>query len=440
MQSPLDLLQCLTLELKSMDLVWICLECLSLSVKVRDKRIDQRALGDQPKGRPRRKLSDGVIDRCTVRNVTLVGFVHSCDLADSAGRGNLHPAFEVRPGSTYRFQGEFSMARVLVTGANGHIGNVLIRQLIERGDEVVAFVRPTADLSSLDGLELTYFKGDMQDADAIMAAAADTEIIYHLAANYDLRAKSEEDIIAPAIRGAESIFNAAKSHGVKRVVFTSSIVAVGTSTDPTDIRDESRWNEEPINLYYRAKTESERRVHQLATETGIEVVIVNPAMVLGGRDFRLTPSMRYARDLLRGIIITIPSGLNVVSVQDVAAAHIAAADRGRAGERYIIGGDNLSGKALNQLVRRVSKARPVHMWSPRWALMLTAIVVEFLSKLVGIRAWITRSEVVEVAHRYAYYSTEKVRKELGVQPKDGQAVFEETRDWLVAQGELKSNT
>ena len=332
------------------------------------------------------------------------------------------------------------MARVLVTGANGHIGNVLIRQLIERGDEVVAFVRPTADLSSLDGLELTYCKGDMQDPDAIMAAAVDTAIIYHLAANYDLRAKSEDDIIAPAIRGAESIFNAAKTHGVKRVVFTSSIVAVGTSTDPTDIRDESRWNEEPINLYYRAKTESERRVHQLATETGIEVVIVNPAMVLGGRDFRLTPSMRYARDLLRGIIITIPSGLNVVSVQDVAAAHIAAADRGRAGERYIIGGDNLSGKALNQLVRRVSKARPVHMWSPRWALMLTAIVVEFLSKLVGIRAWITKSEVVEVAHRYAYYSTEKVRKELGVQPKDGQAVFEETRDWLVAQGELKSNT
>ena len=110
---------------------------------------------------------------------------------------------------------------------------------------------------------------------------------------------------------------------MKRVVFTSSIVAVGTSTDPTDIRDESRWNEEPINLYYRAKTESERRVHQLAAETGIEVVIVNPAMVLGGRDFRLTPSMRYARDLLRGIIITIPSGLNVVSVQDVVAAHIA---------------------------------------------------------------------------------------------------------------------
>ena len=189
------------------------------------------------------------------------------------------------------------MARVLVTGANGHIGNVLIRQLIERGDEVVAFVRPTADLSSLDGLELTFSKGDMQDPDAIMAAAADTEIIYHLAANYDLRAKSEDDIIAPAIRGAESIFNAAKTHGVKRVVFTSSIVAVGTSTDPTDIRDESRWNEEPINLYYRAKTESERRVHQLAAETGIEVVIVNPAMVLGGRDFRLTPSMRY-RDLL----------------------------------------------------------------------------------------------------------------------------------------------
>ena len=329
------------------------------------------------------------------------------------------------------------MARVLVTGANGHIGNVLIRQLLERGDEVVAFVRPTADLSSLDGLELTYQKGDMQDAASILSAAEGCELIYHLAANYDLRAGSEAEIIEPAIRGAESIFKAAQAHGIQRVVFTSSIVAVGTSTDPNDIRDESRWNEEPINLYYRAKTESERRVHQLASETGIEVVIVNPAMVLGHRDFRLTPSMRYARDLLRGVIITIPSGLNVVSVQDVAAAHIAAAERGKPGERYIVGGENLSGKAMNQLVRNVSSARPVHMWSPRWALMLTAIVVEFLSKLVGIRAWITKSEVVEVAHRYAYYSTDKLRSELGVEPKDGRAVFEETRDWLVSQGELK---
>lgn len=329
------------------------------------------------------------------------------------------------------------MARVLVTGANGHIGNVLVRQLVERGDQVVAFVRPTADLTSLEGLALTYHKGDMQDAESIMKAAEGCDLIYHLAANYDLRAGSEAEIIEPAIRGAESIFNAAKVHGIKRVVFTSSIVAVGTSTDPTDIRDESRWNEEPINLYYRAKTESERRVHQLASETGIEVVIVNPAMVLGTRDFRLTPSMRYARDLLRGIIITIPSGLNVVSVQDVAAAHIAAADRGKPGERYIVGGENLSGKAMNQLVRQVSSAKPIHMWSPRWALMLTAIVVELLSKLVGIRAWITKSEVVEVAHRYAYYSTDKLRNELGVQPKDGQAVFEETRDWLISQGELK---
>ncbi len=409
-------------------------------MEIRYERVDQRPLGYQPEWRARRKLCDGVIERCAVRHVTLVGFVHAHDLADSGLRGNVHWTFEVSARSTYRSLGGILMARVLVTGANGHIGNVLIRQLIERGDEVVAFVRPSADLSSLEGLELTYCKGDMQDAESIMAAAAGTEIIYHLAANYDLRAASEADIIAPAIRGAESIFKAAKAHGVKRVVFTSSIVAVGTSTEPTDIRDESRWNDEPINLYYRAKTESERRVHQLASETDVEVVIVNPAMVLGGRDFRLTPSMRYARDLLRGIIITIPSGLNVVSVQDVAATHIAAADRGRPGERYIIGDDNLSGKAMNQLVRRVSKARPVHLWSPRWALMLTATVVEFLSKLVGIRAWITKSEVVEVAHRYPYYSTDKVRTELGVQPKDGRAVFEETRDWLVAQGELKSSS
>ena len=145
-------------------------------------------------------------------------------------------------------------------------------------------------------------------------------------------------------------------------------------------------------------------------------------MVLG-RDFRLTPSMRYARDLLRGIIITIPNGLNVVSVQDDAAC--AAADQGRAGERYIISEDNLSGKALNQLVRRVSKARPVRMWSPRWALMLTA-GGGVPHRVVGIRAWITRSEVVG-GHRYAYYSTEKVRKELGVQPRRSSSLRGDTR-------------
>ena len=330
------------------------------------------------------------------------------------------------------------MSKVLVTGANGHIGNVLVRMLIERGDDVVAFVRESSDLQSLDGVSVDYHKGDVRNAEAVLAAAEGCEVIYHLAANYDLRAATEEEIIVPAIEGADSVFAAAKAHGCRRVVFTSSIVAVGTSTDPADIRDETRWNDEPVNLYYRAKTQSERRVHELAEKTGVDVVIVNPAMVLGTRDFRLTPSMRYARDLMRGIIITIPSGLNVVSVQDVASAHIAAAERGKAGERYIVGGDNLSGRAMNQVVRTVVSARPVHLWSPRWALMLTAIVVEGLSKLFGLRAWITRSEVVEVAHRYAYYSTSKLRADLGIEPKDGQAVFEEARDWLIERGQLKA--
>ena len=138
--------------------------------------------------------------------------------------------------------------------------------------------------------------------------------------------------------------------------------------------------------------------------------------------------------------MTIPSGLNVVSVQDVAAAHIAADDRGRSGERYSIGGDNFIGSAMNQLLGKILKVRPVHLWLPQWALMLTATVAEFWRQLIGIRAWITKGEVVEVAHRYAYYSTDKVRKELGVEPKSGQAVFEEVRNWLVTRGELKSNT
>ena len=223
----------------------------------------------------------------------------------------------------------------------------------------------------------------MQDAASIMSAAEGCELIYHLAANYDLRAASEEEIIQPAIQGAESIFEAAKAHGIRRVVFTSSIVAVGTSTDPSDVRDETRWNEEPINLYYRAKTESERRVHQLATETRVEVVIVNPAMVL-----RTPRFSTHAFDALRARSSARHHHYHSKRSQCGLGSRrgrrtFAAADRGTPGERYIIGGENLSGKGLNQLVTKVSSARPVHMWSPRWALMLTAIIVEFLSKLLG---------------------------------------------------------
>jgi len=204
--------------------------------------------------------------------------------------------------------------KVLVTGANGHIGANVCRELLQQGHEARAFVRKTADMHGLKGLKIEIAYGDVMDASSLNAAALGCDAIIHLAAVYKTIARTPEEIVAPAVEGSKNVFAAAKQAGIKRIVYTSSIASIGFSESPDHMRSGDDWNEDAQNPYYIAKTQSEKVAQQLSREFDIELIVLCPALVLGVYDYRITPSNQLIRDLVNGKGQTYRGGMNLVDV------------------------------------------------------------------------------------------------------------------------------
>lgn len=326
---------------------------------------------------------------------------------------------------------------VLVTGANGHIGANVVRALLVKGHKVRAFVRNNADLRGLDGLQIEHFHGDVMDQSALVSAATGCDAIIHLAAVYKTIAKTPEEIVEPAIKGAENVFAAAATAGIKRIVYTSSVASVGFSYDPNTLRSGSDWNEDPQNPYYIAKTRSEQKAQELAKKHNIHLVVICPAIVLGGYDYRITPSNQLVMDWLNGKGQTYKGGLNLVDVRDVAQAHVEALDKGQNCQRYILGGENIEVKKIGELVRKMTGIKPLYLPFGRSATLVTAKVVEKLCKLIGVTPPFTYDLVYEVAERYAYYDTSATQTDLGIIPRNAKEALQSSIEWLLKTNKIK---
>lgn len=327
--------------------------------------------------------------------------------------------------------------RVLVTGANGHIGSHVVRQCQQQGHMVRAFVRPGADCRGLQGLDPEYAEGDIMDAGAVSRAAEGMDAIIHMAAVYRTMAKNADDIVAPAIQGAENVFQAASEHGVKRVVYTSSAASVGFSYDPQELRTGDDWNNDPHNPYYQAKTYSEQRAQALSKEHGIHLVVICPTLVLGPGDYRVTPSNQLVRDWLNGVGQTYRGGLNLVDVRDVAAAHVAALTKGENGRRYIVGSENLTVKEVGKLMQKLTGRKPLHIGLGRGPMLWSAKWTERLCNTLGTRPPITYDLIYEVSERYAYFDTSEANRTFGITPRSTESALRDAIAWLIHLGKVK---
>ncbi|WP_369602326.1 NAD-dependent epimerase/dehydratase family protein [Hahella sp. SMD15-11] len=327
--------------------------------------------------------------------------------------------------------------KILVTGANGHIGAHVVRQLLDEGHAVRAFVRPRADVRALEGLDLEYARGDVMDAEAVHQAAEGCDAIIHLAAVYKTIAETAEEIVEPAVRGAENVFRAAHAHGIGRVVYTSSVASIGFSWSPDELRTADDWNTDAKNPYYLAKTLSEQKAQALAQELGIHLVVICPAIVIGPLDYRITPSNQLVKDWLNGKGQTYPGGLNLVDVEDVARAHVNALTRGESGRRYIVGSDNLPVKEIGRILERLTGIRPLHLPFGRSTMLFTARVTETLCRIIGMTPPFTYDLVYEVAGRYAYYDISETCKVLEIRPRPSEQALARAVRWLAEQGHLK---
>lgn len=326
----------------------------------------------------------------------------------------------------------------LVTGASGFLGSHVARLLAERGERVRVLLRPTSQTRLLEGLAVERVSGDLRDPSSLGNALAGVNTVYHVAADYRLWARDPREIYESNIQGTRNLLDAARRAEVGKFVYTSTVGTIAVSRDGA-LPDEGTITsvEEMIGDYKRSKWLAELEARQAAA-AGLPVVIVNPTTPVGPGDAKPTPTGRIIVDFLNGRMPAyVDTGLNFVPVEDAATGHLLAAERGRIGERYILGGQNLTLKQALQILSQVSGRPAPRMRVPHVLALGAAYADAALSRLVGREPHIPL-EGVRMARHSMFVSTEKARTELGFSAGPIAAAFERAVRWYEASGYVRA--
>jgi len=322
-----------------------------------------------------------------------------------------------------------------VTGGSGFVGANLVRALLDRGWTVRALVRGAAE--NLDGLPVERIGGDLFSAE-IPAALRGCDALFHVAAFYSLRRRDAAAVMHANVAGTQAILAAAKTAGVPRVVYTSSVAAIGVRADgrPADETYQSP-PEKLVGVYKQSKYQAEEAA-RAAVRDGLDVVIVNPSTPIGPWDRKPTPTgeiiVRFATGRMPGYVDT---GLNVVNVADVVQGHLLAYERGVTGERYILGGENLALLALlERLAPLVGRAVP-RLRIPYPVALGYAAVAESLATLRGVQPDV-EVEAVRMSRQRMFYDIAKARETLGYAPGPIAPALEAAVAWFREHGMLTS--
>ena len=322
------------------------------------------------------------------------------------------------------------MRPTLVTGASGFIGWHVARLLTERGQKVRALVRPT---SRLRELEVEPVVGDLRDAGSLDRAVAGCERVFHVAADYRLWARDPQELYGSNVEGTRNLLQAARKHGVERFVYTSTVGCIGVPSGGLGDETVPVTLEEMSGDYKRSKFLAERLALEFAA-SGLPVVIVNPTAPVGDHDVKPTPTGKIVLDFLKGAMPAfIDTGLNLVDVRDTAAAHLLAAERGRPGERYIVGCENLTlAEILQKLARLTGKEAP-RVKLPYAVAYAAGMLTTGWARMTG-RPPRAPLEAVRMAKKKMFVSTEKARRELGFAPGPVDAALGRAVEWFQANG------
>jgi dihydroflavonol-4-reductase len=324
--------------------------------------------------------------------------------------------------------------RVLVTGSTGVVGASLVRELLGDGHDVRVLVRPKSDRRALEGLQVEPALGDVLDPASLRAAADGCEVVYHAASIFSYWGHSAEELHRTAVEGVRNALDAAKDAGARRVVLTSSSVTLGSSarTVPLDESSEPQGGRESDPDYYRSKVAQERAAFEHATRLDIELVAVCPTIVIGPHDYRLSPSngiiFAYWED---PVGTTWPGGINLVHAEDVARGHILAAERGVAGERYVLGAENLEWSLIHRTIAELSGLPPPRVLAGHAACYFTAAVMEAAALLTAAPPRTTRAQARQVG-RFYWYRHDKAA-ELGYAPRPARQALSETIAWMLVK-------
>lgn len=322
-----------------------------------------------------------------------------------------------------------------VTGGTGFIGGAVVRSLLAGGHQVRALVRPGSNTRQLDGLPVEIITGDLGDENALRKGMAGCQWVFHLAALYAFWGYSWENFLEVNVEGTRRLLRLAWEAGVQRIIYTSSIAALGFTPDgsPAD-EDTPVAYSDMVGMYKRSKYLAEQVALELARQ-GAPVVIVNPAAPVGLGDHKPTRTGQMILDFLNGRMPAyVDTGLTIVDVEDVAAGHLLAAEKGRLGERYILGGENLTLKQVLDLLAEVSGKPQVKLRIPRFIAMGWAYLDVGLSRLMPGRIPTATPDAVRVSRHREYYSSAKAVRELGFPKTPARDALRKAVDWYKANG------
>ena len=325
----------------------------------------------------------------------------------------------------------------LVTGATGFVGAAVVRALLKRGQRVRVLTRANSSRHNLAGLDVEIAVGDLLDPASLTAAVAGCASVYHVAADYRLWVPDPAEMFRANIDGSRALLLAAQAAGVGRIVYTSSVATLGINPDHTPSDEFTPVSiADMIGTYKKSKFLAEEEVRRLVRDNNVPVVIVNPSMPVGPGDVKPTPTGRMVVEAALGKMPAyVDTGLNVVHVDDVAEGHLLAHDKGVVGERYVLGGENLTLAQILGLICGIVGRKPPTVQLPRLPLFPIAVVAEAWGRLTGHEPMLT-VDSLKMAAKYMHYSSARATHELGYNARPATQAFADAIDWYRAQGVL----
>ena len=324
--------------------------------------------------------------------------------------------------------------KVLVTGATGFVGGAVARALVHRGIEVRVMARAGADLQNLQGLTVERVEGDLRNQLSLRHALTGCRQLYHVAAHYALWAKDPSIFYDVNVTGTKSLLEAARDVGTGRIVYCSTIGAIGIppagglGTEETPV-----VFEQMAGHYKRSKYLAEQEVLKFA-KAGVPVVIVNPSAPVGIGDVKPTPTGQVIVDFMKGRMPAyIETGMNIVDVDDVATGHLLAMERGRIGERYILGSANLMLREVLEILSRLTGVKAPTIKLPRVAILPLAYLNQWMANFTGQPPRIPL-EGVKMAKYKMHYDCSKAIRELGFPQTPPDVALEKAVKWFRDHG------
>jgi dihydroflavonol-4-reductase len=324
---------------------------------------------------------------------------------------------------------------IIVTGATGFVGSSLIRLLLTGGEEVRVLVRATSDLQNLVGLDVEIIEGDLLNPETLKPAVAGCQGLYHVAADYRLWTRNPKQMFEANVDGSLAIFRAAGDAGVKRMIYTSSVATLGIVKNGVSDEQSPVSYANMLGVYKQSKFKAEEAVQKLINDDGLPIVIVNPSTPIGPRDIKPTPTGRMIVEAAAGRMPAfVDTGLNIVHVDDVAAGHILAYEKGQIGERYILGGTDMELSEILVHIARLLGRKPPTIRIPHNVILPIAYLAETWTRMTGGDNPFVVVDGVNMAKKKMFFSSAKAQRELGYRARFAGEAIDDAVRWFQSEG------